>query len=102
MRSTEVAPAAWRDAQHLQFRSAALQDVTGEVELGQAAVGLDDGLAGGAAHGQLLPDPFEDQHVGVHGHADGQSEAGQSRQRQCGAERGERAAGSSAIPAKSS
>ena len=37
---------------------------------------------------QLLPDALEDQHVGIHGDADGQHETGHARQRECEAECG--------------
>ncbi len=47
-----------------------------------------DSLHGPQAEGEFLADALEDEHVGVHGHADGQHNARDARQGQCGPERG--------------
>jgi hypothetical protein len=51
-----------------------------------------------AAGGVLLPCALEHQHVGVHRHADGQHEAGEAGQGQCGAEGEQRRVGDQPVP----
>lgn len=53
--------------------------------------------AGPVACGVLLPGAFEDQHVGVHGHADGQHETGEAGQGEGRAEGGEAGVGDQAV-----